>query len=592
LLAKSSNRTLVVLARHPTYTALDDSIRPLLIKDIQVGSLTLADIEEVLGKYLKPDAVRVLLPETGKVVKTVLELRYLASELRSNPGLLALPTELAVAEVRNRMVAASIPEIATRIKVAKVEEAADLVALLDGGVPEAFLTEHFDAPVVAELLASELFERCRHRSAEPFRIGSSHDLLRAAYLARRKLYSDSLAKRIEDLLLVEPHRRTDVLGHLSLCGEEWRLRYLPEALELRNTLLDQTRYGAARSLSHTLYTLVSSESMSKLGLAPEEHLSIVYGYADCVNHTEGSGRALAYFDETIRIGKSYSSEPSATPFVCQAQAELFNVRFWQHDLAGFQTQVESFLRTHDNLPPEMESERIADAKMTTFNRLMMVEYLLGAPEKAEEAFRRGWEYSERHAYPHDRANLLMDQAKSIMLTNPTEALSKMEQAGAIYAQTNTQTRRLAVCKTQTVYLRAMIEGQSHLVMESLAAKLKEEGFTQEYANCLLQISALHLAAGRYEEASDLLDDAGRQTLENAPRRLMLYHHLRGVATAMLKGPDAARLAFDRHREAVKNLGESYGEIARHNTALGPDIDAVDWAFRRRADAYWLDPRLW
>lgn len=592
LLAKSANRTLVVLARHPTYTALDDAIRPLLIKDIQVGPLTLTDIEEVFGKYLQPEAVRVLLPETLKVVKTALELRYLASELRSNPDLMALSTEAAAAEVRKRMVAASIPEIATRIKVAKVEEAADLIALLDAGVPEAFLTEHFGATVVVELLASELFERRRQRSGEPLRIASSHDLLRAAYLARRKMHSDALAKRIEDLLRVEPHRRADVLGHLCLCGEDWRLRYLSEALEIRDTLLAQTRFGAARSLSHTLYTLVNSEGMSKLGLTPEEHLSIVYGYADCVNHTEGSGRALAHFGETIRIGKSYPSEPAVTPFMCQAQAEVFNMRFWQHDLAGFQAQAESFLRAYDNLPPDLESERISDAKMTTLNRLMMVGYLLDLPERGEEAFWRGWEYSERHGYAHDRANLLMDQAKSIMLANPLEALSKMEQAGTIYVKTNTQTRRLAVCKAQTAYLRSMLNGQSHLVVEGLAANLREEGFAQEYANCLLQISALHLAAGRYEDASDLLDDLSRQALEHAPRRLMLYHHLRGVATAILKGPDAARPAFERHEDLAKKLGGSYREIAHHNASLGPNIDAVTWAFSRRADAYWLEPRLW
>lgn len=592
LLANSANRTLVVLARHPTYTALDDTVRPLLIKDIHVSPLISTDIEEVLCKYLQPEAVRVLLPETRKVVKTALELRYLASELRSNPGLMALSTEAAVAEVRKRIVAASIPEIATRIQVAKVEEAADLVALLDGGVPETFLTEHFGATVVAELLASELFERRRQRSGEPFQIESSHDLLRAAYLARRKMHSDALAMRIEDLLQVEPHRRADVLGHLCLCGEHWRQRYLSEALEIRDTLLAETRFGAARSLSHTLYTLVNSEDLSKLGLSPEEHLSIVYGYADCVNHTEGSGRALAYFGETIRIGKSYSSEPVAAPFVCQAHAELFNMRFWQHDLADFQAQAESFLRAYDSLPSEFESERITDAMMTTLNRLMMVEYLLDSQERAEEAFQRGWEYSERHGYAHDRANLLMDQAKSIMLTSPSEALNKMEQADAIYAQTDTQTRRLAVCKAQTAYLRSMLNGQSSLVAENLAANLKKEGFTQEYANCLLQISALHLSAGRYEDASDLLDDLGRQTLEDAPRRMMLYHHLRGVATAMLRGPDAARPAFERHADLAKKLGESYREIARHNASLGPDIDAVVWAFSRRADAYWLEPRLW
>ena len=594
LLARSNNRTLVVLARHPDYIALDDAVRPLLIKNISVDPLTKNDIEEAFRRYIPSEAIRVLLPEARKVVKTVLELRYLASELRAKPDLMASSTEYAVAEVRARMVAASIPEIATRIQVANVEEAADIVAILDAGVPESFLAEQFGSVVVAELLGSELFDRRRDRAGAATRIVASHDLLRAAYLKRRNIHSSALAERIEALLTKEPHRRSDVLGHLCLCGEGWRQRYLAEALETRDTLFAQTRFGAARSLSHTLYGLICVEDMSKLGLAPEEHLSIVYGYAECVNHTEGSGRAQAYFDETIRIGKGYSTSLVALPFVCQAQAEQFNVRFWQYDLDGFQEQAESFLKEYGNLPIELETERIADAKMTTMNRLMMVEYLLDSPERAEDAFRRGWDYSERYGYAHDRANLLMDRAKSIMLADPSEALRRMEQAGNIYAQTNTQTRRLAICKAQTAYLRSICHGQSLFEVERHAAALREEGFTQEYANCLLQISALHIAAERYDNATDLLDELGRQdnALERAPRRRMLYYHLRGVVTAIKEGPRYAMTAFKQHEELAKKLGESYREIARHNASLDEAVDSVTWAFERRADAYWLEPRLW
>jgi len=462
------------------------------------------------------------------------------------------------------------------------------------GCELTFLTEEFGPSVVAELLVSELFDRRRDRAGAPTRIVASHDLLRAAYLQRKSIYSQGLAERIESLLEAEPQRRNDVLGHLCLCGEDWRQRYLSDALQARDALLAQTRFGAARSLSHTLYNLLCVEDLSKLGLAPEEHLSILFGYADCVNHTEGSGRALALFNETIRIGKGYSSSLAAAPFVCQAQAEHLNMRFWQHDLNGFQAQVEDFLKAYDGLPPELETERIADAKMTSLNRLMMVEYLLDAPGKAEEAFRRGWEYAERHGYGHDRANLLMDRAKSVMLADPSEALRKMEQAGEIYAQTNSQARRLRVCQAQTAYLRSIVNGQSLHVLEHCAAALKQDGFAQEYANCLLQIGALHLSAGRYDDATERLDELGRQdsALEQAPRRRMLYYHLRGVTTALVKGPAAARVAFERHAELSKGLGKSYLAVARHNASLHDSVEMVAWAFEHRTDAYWLEPRLW
>lgn len=594
LLAKSNNQTLVVLAKHPEYTVLDDVIRPLLIKDIHIGPVTENDVEETLRLYLQPEAVRILLPETCKVIKTVLELRYLASELRANLGLMTLSAEEAVAKVRAGIVAASIPEIAARIQIAEVEEAANLVAVLDGGIPEAFLVDKFDASVVAELLDSRLFNRQRDRTGIPVKIVSSHDLLRAAYLERKKIYSPKLAGWIEALLKEEPQRRNDVLGHLCLCGQDWRQHYLSEALKARDALLAQTRFGAARCLSHTLYNLIGMESASKLGLAPEEHISIVYGYADCVNHTEGSGRASVYFDEAFSIGKGYPTSLAVVPFVCQAKAEQFNMRFWQHDLDGFQTQAEGFLKELDSLPSELDTEQSMNAKMTTLNRLMMVEYLLDSTQEAENAFRRGWVYAEHHGDSHDRANLLMDRAKSVMLANPVEALRKMEQAGEIYAQTNTQERRRAVCQAQMAYLRSILHDQSPFAVEAHAAKLWEEGFTQEYANCLLQISALHLAAGRYDEATSRLDELGRQSnaLDRAPRRRMLYYHLRGVVTAQVVGPGAARKLFKQHKDLAANLGKSYGEVAQHNLSLAEPVETVSWAFERRQETYWLEPRLW
>lgn len=590
----SENRTLVVFARHANYSALDDAIRPLLIRNITVNPLSAGDIKSTIDEYLRPDVVKAVLPDAQLVIKTALELRYLVSELRSNPDLMTLATESAVTRIRAHLVAASIPEIATRIQVAKVEEAADLVVILNAGVPESFLLRHFDATVITELLNSELFVRRRDRAGEPSRIVASHDLLAAAYLKRRNIYSARLANRIENLLKEEPQRRNDILGHLCLCGDDWRQRYLSEALEARDALCAETRFGAALSLAHALYELVHIEELGQLGLAPEEHLSILYGYADCVNHTEGSGRALALFNETISIGKSYSTSPEAMPFILQAQAEQFNMRFWQHDLSGFQTQVKDFLKTYDHLPVEWRTPRILEAKTVALNRLMMVEYLLDAPKKAEEVFSRAWEYSQHHGHAHDRANLLMDSAKSMMLMHPSEALSKMEQACEIYAQTTTQRRRLMVCRAQTAYLRSMLQDQSFLVLEQQALALLKEGYAQEYANCLLQISALHLIAGRYDDALGRLDELGRRhnALEQAPRRAMLYHHLRGVATALRNSPHAALPAFDRHEVMAKAVGKSYREIAAHNAAMDIDASQASWAFEQRTDAYRLDPRLW
>ncbi|KAB7613636.1 hypothetical protein F9L33_09665 [Amylibacter sp. SFDW26] len=593
ILQNSKARLMVVLAQHPNFKELDNALRPILVRSIFVKRLTQLDIQAELSHFLKPSVLRVVLPEVRKLVRTVLELRYLVSELRANTELMHLPEDVAVSEFRSILVSASIPEVAARIQTANVEEAADLVALLDTGVPEDYLVQQFGEEIVDELIDSELFSRRREEIGAPASVVSSHDLLRAAYLKRRSIYSDSVASHIERLLDRDPQRINELLGHLCLCGGKWSRSYFPKAINACSELLRRTQFGSAKLLSFTLNQLIEREDVRELGLTPDQHVSIAYGYADCVNHTEGSGCAKRYFEATIQLAEAYRGDKTVVPNVCKARSELLNLRFWQHDLDNFQTSANNLLNELDSLKFAFEPGPIVDAKLTTLNRLMMVHYLQDSKVDAEAAFHSGLAVAEQNALKHESAHLLMDRGKSLILVAPAQALKELMAAKKLYLEAGNQQRRLMVCKAQIAYLQALLNQHTPTMVEALAKDLQDAGFEQEYANCLLQISALYLIADRCEEATKALDEISRlkNALNAAPRRQMLYFHLRGIIEALNNGSEAATF-MDAHLELTNDLGASYQDVAIHNLSLIHKARSVSWAFNERGNNFQIDPRLW
>ncbi len=593
ILRKSKAGLLVVLAQHPEFTDLENALRPILLRNISVNRLTEADIKAELSHFMKASVLRIVLPEVRKLVRTVLELRYLVSELRAAPELMYMTVDVAVSSFRTILVSASIPEVAARIQVSNVQEAADLAALLDTGVSEDYLAQEFGGDVVDELVACDLFTRRRPEIGSVGAIVSSHDLLRAAYLKRRSVYSDDTARHLERLLEKEPQRINEILGHICLCGEKWSRKYLAKAIDTCNELMSRTQFGSARLLAFTLNQLIEHVDTGELGLTPHQHVSIVYSYADCVNHTEGSGRAMRYFETALQIASKYRGNKDVYPLLSKARSELLNIRFWQHNLLDFQSDAEGLLSDLEGVQAAVGSRTVIDAMHTTLNRLMMVQYLQDASSDAEATFLRGLALAEENSLKHETAHLIMDKGKSLMLASCEEALTQLIAAEKLYVDAKNQHRRLMVCRAQIAYLQTISKNGSPYSVEILSKNLKDAGLMQEYANCLLQISALYLVSDKLDEASNALDEIARlkNALNAAPRRRMFYFHLRGIIDALNDGPDT-NFFLESHLEATEGLGASYRGIAKHNLSVMNDAMNVCWAFEADHESFQIDPRLW
>ncbi|GHU47949.1 hypothetical protein AGMMS50289_23890 [Betaproteobacteria bacterium] len=594
-LADSDNRTLLVLAHRSGFNALNDNIIPLLRCDIRIDPVNEDDIHRALQQVLPSPVVPAVQEQTCEVIHNVLELSSFIDGIRTRNVSNKHSTSDVLNDVRHALVEASVGHIAARLSGKSEETAADLVAIVEGGVEDAFLRQRFGDQTVDALLDSKLFHLLPDRNGALTRVVPAHDLLQEAYLSRRDVYSTKLAEHIGSLMDTMPHRRPDLLIHLCRCGSHWRRRYLFETLSLRDKLLQQTCFGRARGMSEALYNLLRREGRRALSLTEDQHLAVLFGYANCVNHTEGSGSSMRFFNETAEAAHHYPRSVTTVDYACRAAAELFNVRFWQIEIASLSDDIEIFLRDYENLDSSLRSAGWADGIMTAINRLMMVHYLKDEPDLARLTFERGRIFAEKFACPHDQANLLMDEAKCLFRSEPKRALEQMEAALNIYEDSNTQVRRLAVCRAQLAYLRARLRLADIAFAETEARALVDAGFMQEYANSTLQAGAVYLVSGDLLAAQAHLQQVviQKSALRQNPRREMLWHHLAGVAAALEGDVGTAQKYFQHHQQLAQRLGLSYREIATHNLRiihLSPD--RAVWADDPISAAFWLDPRLW
>jgi hypothetical protein len=590
--AQSDNRTLLILSsREAREDLLADAIAPSLIADISVDPITNRDIEETLRDIVGTERGKLLSEDASPAISNVLELRHLAEYLRAEGAVLRdLQVPDFMRRCRELLRDTTVASIAGRLRTPVEQLCADAVFIAEGGISARFAEEHFGGGLVERLVESGLVRKTVGESPVLF---PAHDLLKDAYLARRNVYSRELGDLLDHYMRRHPERRVDLLGHLCRCGAGWRSRYLSDAIEMRDDLVSQSRFGAARALAETLYDLVVQHGREKIGLDEPQYLQTLFAHADCTNHTRSARLGLELFGEVL--AKSEECLPSAKryAFAAQAKSEMFNARFWLMDHNGLVDEIDGFVKSLDSLPSIVMSEwRVREARFTALNRKMMVQFVLDQTEAAEQTFKSTIALAKEQNDLPNWAHLLMDKGKSLYLANPKDALDLLEGARAIYSSVNSEHRRLSVCSSQTAFLKIVLGGGHVAELELAAEQLRVHGYTSEYTNALLELAAVNLCAGRQQEAVENLVKLDRRTskLEN-PRRYFLYLHLKAVMSALIGDTGKAAQLNDEYTQCLTGLGPSYMKVALHNTRLR-DCDKVSWAHIGGANNLWIDNRLW
>lgn len=593
--AQSDNRTLLILSsRDVREDPLSAAVAPSLIADISVDPVTSRDIEETLRDIVGAERGQLLSKDASPVISNVLELRHLAEHLRAEAGALRdLEIPDFVKRCRELLCETTVASLAGRLRTRQEELCADIVFIAEGGISARFAEERFGGSIIESLVESGLVRKTIGESPVLF---PAHDLLKDAYLARRNVYSRELGDLLDQYMRRYPERRIDLLGHLCRCGAGWRSRYLSAAVMMRDDLVSQSRFGAARALAETLYELVEEHGREKIGLDDPQYLQTLYAHADCTNHTRSTRLGLRLFTEVLT--KSAECLPSAQryAFAAQAKSEIFNARFWLMELEGLIAEIDDFVESLDNLSPMITSEwRVREARFTALNRKMMVQLLLDQTEAAEQTFQSTIALTKQENDLPNWAHLLMDKGKSLYLAKPEEALDLLERARAIYGSVNSEHRRLSVCCSHIAFLKIVLGkvGLSGVTeLEFAAEELRIHGYTSEYTNALLELTAVNLCAARIREASENLSKLDRRTskLEN-PRRYFLYLHLKSVMSALIGDTQNTSRLNNEYTQLVASLGASYVNVAVHNAKTGVQ-KKVCWAHVGAIDSLWIDNRLW
>lgn len=589
---QSANRTLLILSsRGEDIDPLAEVAAPSLVAEIAISSVTKNDIQETLYEIIGAERANLIGDEMDAAISNILELRHFAEDLNAEVSTLKeLNVSSFMARCRELIRGTTIVSLVGRLRTTTEYLAADLIMIAEGGVSVRFVEETFGDRLIGRLVESGLVRKTVGESPLLF---PAHDLLKEAYLARRQVYSDTLGGLLDKLMLRNPEQRVNLLGHLCSCGAQWRSRYLSSAIELRDDLISQSRFGAARSLAETLYSLVQANGPVRLGLTDQQHLETLYAHADCNNHTRSAKRALAGFKEVIAQAKRYASSATAQAFLAQATAETFNARFWLLDVSGLLPEIDTFLHSLKILSPSLTSEwRLREGRFTALNRKMMLQFLLDDAAGAEKTFDAAIALAEAQYDLANRAHLLMDKAKSCYLGSPESSLKLLKQAASIYRSLNREHRRQKVCASQIAFLKNMLETADLSILETAAEELHTNGYAAEYSNALLEQAAVNLVIGRSQVAAAILAKVGRQAnaLES-PRRLFLYHHLCAVLAAFEGDANSASQLNKTYIEATRGLGVSYLRIAEHNNEMGLCRN-IAWAHANDVKSLWIDNRLW
>lgn len=588
--ADSENKTLIVLGTRPDVRAeIDEAVICSEVETIEIDPVTTRDVSETLIDIVGVDRAEKIARDLGPAITNLLELFQFTDSLRQQiAGLSALPDPAFMRRCRELLRDATAIGMVGSVRSREEKRILDFLFIMDGGIETEFVRITFGLGLVERLLANGLVISL---SADPPLLAPKHDLVRDAYLAHQRVYSDQLGDVLDLYMSWAPMRRNDLLGHLCRCGPRWRSRYLSAAIEARDVLIDRTQYGAARSIAEALYVL--GEQGHRAGMSEIQRLESIYAHADCITHTRSAGRSIEFFQQACTVADQCAPSMESYALKFQATAALVSARFWSLDTKNLLKDIDIVLAEWEALPPEYTRHpRLVDGYLTALNRRMMVYFLHDRLREAEAAYRTGVAASRRLNDQAHLGHLFMDKGKSLCLRDPSRALHLFQQAHSIYSSLPNEQRRLMVCASQMAFVNVILGHGHKSELESKADKLVRSGYATEYVNALLELAAISLVATDVERARHLLTRVERSDAAlDSPRKLMMYYHLMAVLLVLERNVEEARRFMDSHLQAANSLGRSYSVIAKHNAGL-PDGDRVCWGHCRLQSSIWIDNRLW
>ena len=534
----------------------------------------------------------------GRVSYTTLNIVNLLLDLRSKSQKLNEPQFVNTLDKWIKSVSTG----KDKVILEKISKSHHLFAMLDivfavrVGVPLQPLIKKFGPRALDTASKRGLLSLTDDNEAVPF-----HDLILDEYVEMRgDCHTHDVGKFLSGCLdngTITPDR---ALPTLLRCGASFEHRFLAAALEYRDSFISVGRFGPALDVSRSIVTV--RERRRARGPADEESLAEAWFiYAESLNHCSIGDDAHKYFEKARGLLETKWFDPCGNGVHFEAEAELFNLRFWNlevHRWSELREFVSKLKRTMTEEPSLRHELRFVRAYLTSLNRLMMFSHLLDKP--TEKLFQENLRIADRLGKRNYYAFALIDNSKSIYHSNLKRALDQLKKGHEVSVSIGSERRRDLTSATEKSFIECRLGFTSISNLSSMTRSLLEEGLWQEYLNSQLKLVALMIADGNLKAASAQLDEFYRRraTVSDNPRRAFLIANIE-AGLSFLKGDfDTARDWTLEHSKAVATLGASYQEVAKHNASACKDesrhID-IGWFIegeRQPARRFLIEPRIW
>lgn len=239
-------------------------------------------------------------------------------------------------------------------------------------------------------------------------------------------------------------------------------------------------------------------------------LKLCFKFADCLNHCGSMAEAQWYFEKILNLGDINNNDDQRIIF--EAQTELFNLRFWRLDIFKLVDEIDDMLCANKMKLLAKSNYRENYAYFNCLNRKMVVQYLIGDYQNAENTFLEYVEQS-RHNYENYRAFAYMDSARGLYAKDIYEAKNRLEVSfdilKKIYKE-GRERRRYYDCQVELEYINFIISfienGKAEVYgLQRAIREVQNNGYKNMILKCYLKLATCYLALFDTKKALEYLN---------------------------------------------------------------------------------------
>lgn len=470
-----------------------------------------------------------------------------------------------------------------------------IIYKIESGVPVQLLENYFKDDFYSkyEYLSKEKLVKNENGILKPF-----HDIYLYAFLDMN--LDEKYMYILEDFLKVcipyeneFPILISNIVSILMSDSFKARLMYGDTIRTICIKYYEQSQYIAAKNLAATLLPDFDSTNADEYN---GQDLEILFIYAQSIKYAESHLESNKYLHRVCQIGELQNLALSEKSITYEAHSELLNNSIWELEKNEALKQI-TYLKNHldISIKPGI-SNYLENAYLNLLNRTLLFNAVFEDMSTYESLFQTAVSESRRLGREDYVGYALMDYAKSNMVYNACDSISKLETALQIFAKFEHCKKRFYDCKAEIIFLTAIVYGNQFEELYNIQRDAHMQKFGHVYTKVSLKILALELIRGSEPRTIDMkLNKLMLQYPDICFQyRLHLFYYMLKAAICHIEGDYKQQLSWLRKQEKMsESLSKNYSAVPQHNIEQ-QTLNSIEW-FKMdgcNENTFWLDPRIW